>query len=418
MREPHPARESSVPQDQQPKISQAPFAARPVGQAIRLPRYLKSTLPLALMAMLVSIVAQAAADEYFVYFGTYTAKTSKGIHAYRFQPATGKLTPLGVVAEGPNPSFLATSPNRRYLYAVNWKGSETVKGDTVSAYQVDARTGKLTFLNKVSSRGEMPTHLAVDQTGRMLMTVNYGSGSVTSMSIGKDGRLSEPLSFDQHHGSSSVKGRQDGPHAHDIVYSPDNRFAWVADLGLDQVFSYRIDPGKATFTPNVPPVTKVSPGSGPRHLAFHPNGKFLYANNEINSTIVVFSYDATGGVLKELQTISTLPPGFSGSNSTAEIQTDPAGKFLYVSNRGHDSIAVFAIDSTQGTLTPVEHVSTQGRTPRNFSLDQTGKYLFAANENSDTVVLFRVDSNSGRLTPAGQVLDVPSPSCVIFLKAQ
>jgi 6-phosphogluconolactonase len=377
------------------------------------------TALLALFALLaVTAKAQPAAEEYFVYFGTYTANTSKGIHAYRFQPSTAKLTPLGTVAEAPNPSFLALSPNRRFLYAVNWKGSATVPGDTVSAYAVDAHTGKLSFLNKVSSRGEMPTHLAVDESGRMLLVVNYGSGSVASFQIGKDGRLGEATGFDQHKGSSIVKTRQEGPHAHAVVLPAGNRFALVADLGLDEVFSYRLDPAKGTFTANDPPFTKVAPGSGPRHLAFHPNGKFLYANNEISSTVTVFAYQAASGTLQVIQTLSTLPAGFSGSNSTAEIQTDAAGKFLYVSNRGHDSIAVFQIDPAKGTLAPVEHVSTQGKTPRNFSLDATGAYLFAANENSGTVVLFRVDKATGRLTPAGQVLEVPSPSCVIFLKAQ
>jgi 6-phosphogluconolactonase len=360
----------------------------------------------------------APAGEYFVYFGTYTAQISKGIYAWRFQPSSGKLTAIGPVAEAPNPSFLALSPDQRYLYAVNWKGSETVKGETVSAYAVDRHTGRLTFLNKAQTRGEMPTHLAVDRTGRMLMAVNYGSGSVVGFAIGKDGRLSEATSFDQHQGSSAVKGRQDGPHAHAVVLSPDNRFAFVADLGLDEVFSYRLDLSQASFAPNDPPFIKVSPGSGPRHLAFHPNGKLLYANNEINSTVTVFSYDARAGALKEVQTVSTLPRDFHGTNSTAEIQTDTAGRFLYVSNRGRDSIAVFAIDPVKGTLAAVEHVSTQGRTPRNFSLDPTGAYLFAANENSSTVVLFRVDDKTGRLTPAGQVLEVPSPSCVIFVKAQ
>jgi 6-phosphogluconolactonase len=373
-------------------------------------------------SLLLTASAPAAEDpragEYFVYFGTYTAGTSKGIYASRFEPDSAKLTALGPMAEAPNPSFLALSPNGRYLYAVNWKGSETVKGDTVSAYAVDGRTGRLTFLNKVDSGGEMPTHLTVDRTGRMLLAVNYGSGSVSAFAIAQDGRLGARTSFDQHQGSSVVKGRQEGPHAHAVLLSGDNRFAFVADLGLDQVFSYRLDPSKARFVPNDPPFTKVAAGRGPRHLAFRLDYRFLYANNEINSTVTTFAYDPAAGGLNEVQTVSTLPAGFSGTNSTAEIQTDAAGRFLYVSNRGHDSIAVFAIDPPTGRLTAVEHVSTQGRTPRNFSLDPTGRYLFAANENSGTVVLFRVEANSGRLSPAGRVLEVPSPSCIIFLKAR
>lgn len=379
---------------------------------------MKSLLPFLLLASLGALFAQNG-GEYFVYFGTYTAKTSKGIHAYRFDPATGKLTPLGTVAETPNPSFLAIHPNRRNLYAVNWKGSETVKGDTVSAYAIDPRTGALTFLNKVDSRGEMPTHLTTDESGRMLLVVNYGSGSASSFAIDRDGKLSEAVTVDQHKGGSGVvKGRQEGPHAHAVVVAAGNRYAYVADLGLDRIFSYRIDPARGTFTPNDPPTAAVPPGSGPRHLAFHPNRRFLYANNEMSSTVTVFAYQANTGSLRETQTITTLPAGFTGTSTTAEIQTDAAGKFLYVSNRGHDSIAVFAIDPAKGTLTPVEHVSTQGKTPRNFSLDPTGGYLFAANENSSNVVIFRVDRATGRLTPTGTVLDVPSPSCVVFLKAQ
>lgn len=380
-------------------------------------RRLLDFTPFLLLASL-ALMAQPA-EEYFVYFGTYTAQTSKGIHAYRFEPSTGKLTPLGTVAQTPNPSFLAISPNRRNLYAVNWKGSATVKGDTVSAFDIDARTGGLTFLNKVDSHGEMPTHLTTDESGRMLMVVNYGSGSAASFAIGKDGRLSEAVTIDQHKGGSGVvKGRQEGPHAHAVAVAAGNRYAFVADLGLDQIYSYRIDPAKGAFTPNDPPIAKVAAGSGPRHLAFHPNNKFLYANNEMSSTVTAFAYQAGQGRLREIQTISTLPADFRGTSTTAEIQADAAGRFLYVSNRGHDSIAVFAIDSSKGTLTAVEHVSTQGRTPRNFSLDPTGGYLFAANENSGNVVLFRVNRNTGLLMPTGQVLEVPSPSCVVFLKAQ
>ena len=372
--------------------------------------------PLILFLMMTAILP--GADDYLVFFGTYTAKVSKGIHAYRFDPQTGKLTAIGTVAEAPNPSFLAVSPDRKFLYAVNWRGSDTVPGNTVSAYALDTASGKLTFLNKSPSKGAAPTHLALDETGKMLITVNYDSGGVTSYQVGKDGRLSDPVSFDQHQGSSVVKQRQEGPHAHAVVFSADNRFALVADLGLDEIFSYRVNPAKGSFEANTPPFTKTTPGAGPRHLAFHPNRKYLYANNEINSTVTAYAYNEQAGTLKEIQTLTTLPPDFKESNSTAEIQIDRAGKFLYVSNRGHDSIAVFAINGTDGRLTPVEHVSTQGKTPRNFSLDPTGGYLFAANENSDTVVVFRVEGGTGRLTPTGQTLGVPSPSCVLFVRAR
>jgi 6-phosphogluconolactonase len=368
-----------------------------------------------LLFLVVAAVLQGAED-YFVYFGTYTAKTSKGIHAYRFQPDSGKLTALGTVAEAPNPSFLAVSPDRKFLYAVNWRGSDTTPGNTVSAYALDDRTGKLTFLNKSSSRGLAPTHLALDQTGRMLIAVNYDSGGVTSYQVAKNGTLSEPVSFDQHEGSSVVKGRQDGPHAHAVVFSPDNRFALVADLGLDKIFTYPVNPAKGTFDPAA--FVKTTPGEGPRHLAFHPNRKFVYANNELNSTVTAYAYHEAFGNLSEIQTITTLPANFKESSATAEIQIDHAGKYLYVSNRGHDSIASFAIDAAAGTLTTIEHVSTMGKTPRNFSLDPTGTYLFAANENSDTVVVLRVQPGTGRLRATGQVLGIPSPSCVLFVRAR
>jgi 6-phosphogluconolactonase len=357
----------------------------------------------------------APADEYFVYFGTYTATVSKGIYAYRFQPSTGKLEALGVMAEAPNPSFLAVRPDHRYLYAVNWKGSDTVPGNTISAFAVDALTAKLTFLNKVSSKGEMPTHLATDARGDTLLVANYGSGTVASFPIARDGRLGEAVTVDQHSGPPvAVHGGV--PHAHDVLFSADQRVAFIAELGLDRIYTYRFNAANHTIAPHDPPYVSTAPGSGPRHLALHPGGRFLYANNETNSTVTAFLRQGDGGTLKEIHTVSTLPPDFRGTNSTAEIQIDRGGKFLYVSNRGHDSIAVFAVDSATGMLTSVEHVSTQGKTPRNFSLDPTGSYLFAANENSGNVVLFRVDAGNGRLTPTGQVLDVPSPSCVIFLK--
>ena len=362
-----------------------------------------------------SLLGQGDDSEYFVYVGTYTATASKGIYAFRFQPSSGKITPLGAVAEAPNPSFLAISPNHRFLYAVNWKGSDSVPGNTVSSFAIDARTAKLSFLNKVSSRGEMPTHLTVDAGGKTILVANYGTGTFAALPIGEDGRLGEATAVDQHTGPP-VAAHGGVPHAHCVLISPDQRFAFVAELGLDRVYTYRLDVSNHTFSPNDPPYVMTTPGSGPRHLALHPDGRFLYANNETNSTVTVFSYAKTGGTLKELQTVSTLPPAFNGRNSTAEIQIDRAGKFLYVSNRGQDSIAVFGVDSTTGRLSPIEHVSTQGKTPRNFSLDPTGSYLFAANENSSNIVLFHVDQHSGRLTPAGQVLDVPSPSCVIFLK--
>src|SRR5215472_14949616 len=332
----------------------------------------------ALLLPLISLAANAG-DSYFVYFGTYTASISKGIYAARYEPGSAKVEMLGAVAEAANPSFLAIRPDHRFLYAVNWKASGTEPGNMVSAFSIDARNAKLSFLNKVPSKGEQPTHLALDSTGKTLVVANYGIGTAAAFSVVEDGRLGEAIWVDQHTGPP-VAAHGGVPHAHDVLFSPDNRHVFIAELGLDRVYSYRFDAARRAISPYAPPFVGTSPGSGPRHLALHPTGKFLYANHETSSTVAVFERE--GGILKEIQTISTLPPDFKGKNTTAEIQVDWAGKFLYVSNRGHDSVAVFAVESGSGRITPVEYVSTQGRTPRNFSLDPTGTYLFAANENS------------------------------------
>jgi 6-phosphogluconolactonase len=248
-----------------------------------------------------------------------------------------------------------------------------------------------------------------------VLVANYGGGSLAVFPILKDGRLGEASAFVQHSGASVNPQRQEGPHAHSIYVSPDNRFAISADLGLDEVFVYRFDAGKGTLTPNIPPFALVSSGAGPRHFAFHPSGKFGYVIDEMQSTITVFSYDPASGALDVLQTVSTLPQDFKGESTTAEVEVHPSGKFLYGSNRGHDSIAVFEINTRKGTLTPMGYVPTLGKTPRSFAIDPTGSYLFAANQDSDNVVQFRIDPNSGRLTPTAQVLEVSSPVCVTFL---
>jgi len=356
--------------------------------------------------------------EFLVYIGTYTRQDSKGIYAYRFQPATGKLTPIGLVAETENPSFLTLHPNHRFLYAVNEISNyEGQRAGSVSSFSIDANTGMLTSLNRVSTRGTIPAHLVVDQTGKCLIVANYGSGSVAGFPLSTDGRVGAASAFIEHAGSSTGP-RQKGPHAHAVVLSADNRFVFVPDLGLDQVLSYRLDPAKCALAPNDPSFTKVTQGSGPRHFVFHPNGRFAYAVSEMGSLVTVFAYNRDGGTLKDLQTISTLPKDFSGTNNAAELEVHPNGKFLYASNRGHDSIAVFAIDPRANTLTLVEHVPTQGKTPRNFAIDPTGAYLLAANQDSNNIVIFRIDQKTGRLTPTGEDLKTPSPVCVIFLKVQ
>ena len=373
-----------------------------------------------LLLLLCASAAAAASGDYFVYIGSYTLRRGKGIYTFRFQPATGKVSALSLAAETPSPAFLAVHPNRKFLYAANEHDGPDVAGknSTISAYAVDPKTGALTLLNQVSCRGEGPAHIVVDKTGKALLAANYRSGSLSVLPIQADGRLGEVTGFAQHHGVGP-KPRAEGPHAHGAAFSPDNRFALVAARGLDQVLIYRYDRTKGTLTPNDPPLFDATPGAGPRHLLFHPNGRILYELNEPGSTIGVLAYGAAGGTMNKIQEISTLPAGFTGTSATAQLQIDRAAKFLYASNRGADSIAVFAIDPAKGTLTLVEHVPTQGKTPRDFNLDPTGGYLFAANQNSDNVVLFRVDPKTGRLTPAGQVVEhVPEPTCVVFVPAR
>lgn len=355
-------------------------------------------------------------NEYIVYVGTYTGPKSEGIYAYRFEESTGKLVSLGVAAKTVNPSFLAVDPNRRILYAVNeidnYKGEKT---GGVSAFTIDHETGKLTFLDEVISRGAGPCHISLDKTGKYVMVANYSSGTVAVFPVLEDGRLGNATAFDQRHGSSVNHEQQEGPHAHSIGVTPDNRFVLSADLGLDELLVYRFDAAHGTLAPGEPPFAKIHAGSGPRHFAISPNGKFVYVISEMGSMLTAFSYNAARGTLRELQEISTLPKDFKGKSNCAEVVVHPSGKFLYGSNRGHDSIAVFAIDPHKGTLTPVEFVSTGGKEPRNFALDPTGNYLFAANQNSDTLVVFRIDPKTGRLTPTGEMADVPSPVCVTFV---
>ena len=381
-----------------------------------------SVLLLALSAILPSARLAGAAKgsrEYLVYFGTYTGKGSKGIYACRFRPSTGKLTPVELAAETVNPSFLAVDPAQRYLFAANEIGDyRNAKSGSVSSFAIDRRSGKLTPLNTVASRGADPCHLTVDKTGNHVLVANYTGGSVAVLPVKADGMLGEASDFVQHLGSSVNPERQHEPHAHDVVLTPDNRFAVVADLGLDKLLVYRFDLEKGALSPNDPPYGPVKPGSGPRHFTLHPNGRWAYVISEMGNTITAFDWDGDKGSFHELQTISTLPKDFKGENSTAEVAVHPSGRYLYGSNRGHDSIAVYAIDPAKGMLTSIEDVSTLGKEPRNFALDPTGAYLFAANQNSNTVVVFRVNPRNGRLTPSGEKIEVLSPVCVTFVAAQ
>ena len=353
-----------------------------------------------------------------VYVGTYTGGNSQGIYVCELDLTTGVLSEAKLAAEATNPSFLAIHPSRRFLYAVGEIDDfEGRKSGGVSALAVNHETGQLKLLNQQPSQGAGPCHLVVDASGKNVLVANYGGGSVACLPIKQDGSLGEATAFIQHQGSSINPQRQSGPHAHSINVDANNRFAIAADLGLDKVLIYRFDAENGTLTPNDPPSVAVKAGGGPRHFAFHPSGRFAYTNNEITLTVTVFRYDAAGGGLTELQTISTLPQGVVGDgNSTAEVRVHPTGRFVYVSNRGHNSIALFAVDQSTGKLTPMGHEPTRGEIPRNFNLDPTGSYLLAANQNTHNVVVFRVDPSTGKLEATGSEVEVSSPVCVRFME--
>jgi len=349
-----------------------------------------------------------------VYIGTYTKTEEQGIHWLKLDMATGKLTAVGKLAGQKNPSFLAIHSNKKFLYAVNEIGNyKGEKAGGVSAYSIDSETGALTFLNQQSSKGGAPCHLVVDATGRNVLVANYTGGSVVSLPISRKGRLRKAASFIQHEGSSVLKPRQAAPHGHSINVSPGNKFAVAADLGLDKVLVYGFEPKGGKLTPAG--FAKVAPGAGPRHFAFHPNGKFAYVINEITLTVTAFTWDEAKGKLTELQTITTLPVERGKGMSTAEVQVHPSGKFLYGSNRGHNTIAVFNIDQKTGKLKVVQHQSTLGKTPRNFGIDPTGKFLVAANQSSGDIFTFQINQATGELKATGHKIEVPTPVCVKFL---
>ena len=353
------------------------------------------------------------------YIGTYTGAKSKGIYVSSLDPATGKVSPPELAAETVNPSFLALHPNGRFVYAANEIDRFAGKpSGAVSAFAIDSKTGILSFLNQQASGGGAPCHLVVDKAGKSVLVANYGGGSVAVLPVEKKGDLGEATAFHQHRDSSVNPARQKSPHAHSINLDAANRFAVAADLGLDKLLVYRFTPGAGLLAPHDPPWTAVAPGSGPRHFSFHPKGRFAYVINQINCTVTAFAYRPERGELQALESVSTLPPGqaMQGSFSTAEVQVHPSGKFLFGSNRGHNSIVVYAIDQKTGRLTYVENQSSQGKTPRNFGIDPDGRYLLAANQDSDNIAVFQIDSNSGRLSPTGQVIAVGSPVCVKFLR--
>jgi 6-phosphogluconolactonase len=347
-------------------------------------------------------------------FVAYVGGYGPAINAFRFHTANGRLTRIGSAAETPAPSFLVVHPNGHFLYAVNEEGKND---DTVSAFAIDSKNGKLRPLNSVSARGSSPCHISLDRTGRFLAVANYGSGSVAILPLMSDGRLGSAVGFDQHHGSSVNRDRQEGPHAHSVTFSPDNRFLLSADLGLDRIFVYRFDPSTGAITPNDPPWFAVAPGSGPRHLEFHPNGRWVYLIDELSSAVELLHYDPARGALDAGQTVSTLPEGFTATNTAAEIAINAAGRVLYASNRGQDSLALFNIDPDRGSLSPKEHTSSLGKTPRYFAVDPSGQFMLLTNQDSDDLVVFTVHPSTGELRPLGPIVPkIPKPSCVVFVR--
>jgi len=382
-------------------------------------RRLTFSIATAVLLWASSVPAQKSSGDYLAFVGGYTHPTatttsaSKGIYAFRFDSKSGTLLPLGIAAEAVNPAHLWASPNGKYLYAVTWQSPD--KMDTVAAYRIDHKTGMLTLMNKVSAKGDLANQVVLDSSGRLAGTVTYASGTFTLYRVEADGRLSEPFYTDRHTGTP-LSPRQPGPKAHGIVFSKDSTFAYVAELGLDRVYTYRVDAAHHTVTPLDPPFVSLPGGSGPRRLQLHPNGRFLYVNHETDSKVTVFEvHDAR---LTAVQTISTRPDGYTANNSTAEIQIDREGKWLYVSNRGHDSLALYAVDPGKGTLTLVEHIPSLGRTPRNITIDPSNEYLFCANQNGENVVVFGIDHRTGHLTPTGSQQPVPQAAGIAIVKVQ
>lgn len=351
-----------------------------------------------------------------VFIGTYTGPNSEGIYHAELDLKAAKLMAPVLAAKTMNPSFLAIHPSGKFLYAVGelseFEGQPT---GAVTAFAIDMSSGALQELNRSSSRGTGPCHIVVDKAGKNVLIANYGGGSAAVLPLQEDGKLKPAAGFQQHKGTSVNPQRQEGPHAHSINLDPANKFAFVADLGLDQVLVYKYDGATGAITPNTPPFAKVAPGAGPRHFAFHPSGQYAYVINELFSTMTAFSYDASQGKLTEIQTVSTLPADFKKDSYTAEVVVHPNGQFVYGSNRGHDSLAIFKIDANTGKLTTVGIQPTGGKTPRNFAIEPTGNYLIAGNQGSNTATLFSINQATGELKQIGEPIPVPSPVCFRFL---
>ena len=358
-------------------------------------------------------------DQFLMYVGTDTTGASEGIYVYRFDAATGSMEHLSTTPGVENPAFLAIDPGGRYLYSVAATDAESnVETGSVHAFAIDQTTGELSALNHQSSKGAGTCHITVDHTGRYVLAANYWSGSVAMLPIQGNGSLGEAVSVVQHEGSGPDPERQEGPHAHSITVDPSNRYAFAADLGLDKMMVYKLDTDRGSMAPNDKPWVSTAPGAGPRHFDFHPNRRHAYVINELDSTLTAFRYNESIGTLSEVQSISTIPEDFTDINYCADVHVHPSGKFVYGSNRGHDSIVMCAVDKATGALTYLGCELTQGETPRNFAIDPTGAYLLAANQDSDSIVTFLIDQETGMLEPTGTAVDVPTPVCLKLIPAR
>lgn len=361
-----------------------------------------------------SNVTAAAAEEPLVFISAFAPGEKGAIHAYKMNPQTGELKFVERTPDVEHPFFLAVSPDNKFLYSIHAPGKFSGKdNEFVSAFALEGRTGKLKLLNRQSSQGTASCYLDIDKSGKAVVVANYTTGSVASLPVKEDGSLGEPETFIQHTGSSINPQRQKEPHAHCSVISPDQKFVFAADLGLDKILAYRLNPETAELTPAAQPFVRTIPGAGPRHLTFHPDGKQMYVINELKNSITEFDYNPESGMLIEGQTISTLPEDFTGTSHCADLKFTPDGKFLYGTNRGHDSIAAYQVDD-QGKLTLIEITPSLGKGPQNLAVTADGNFLICANMPGNNVVVFQIDAKSGKLSPAGDPVEIPSPSCIMI----
>jgi 6-phosphogluconolactonase len=363
---------------------------------------------------LAALATTATAADPLVFVTAFAPGEKGGIHAYTFDVKEGTLKPLHRTGGVENPFFIALSPDRRFLYSIHAKQFGGKENEHVAAFELVGRTGELKFLNGQSSMGTASCYLEVDQTGKMIVVANYSSGSVASLPIKADGSLGEHVSFFQHKGSSVNPDRQKEPHAHCIVVSPENKYAFANDLGTDQIFCYQIDPPAAKLTPNKVPFAKAPAGAGPRHLTFHPKAKHAYAINELANSVTVFDYEAAAGTLTERQTISTLPADFKGTSYCADVKITPDGHYLYGTNRGHDSIACYKI-ADDGRLSLIAIEPSRGKGPQNLAITADGHWLLCANMPGNNIAMFQIDAKTGGLKTTGEPVKQTGPSCIMLV---